>query len=130
MTEIHICTTLIGNSGTLLFFSLWFFISEVCVCVCVCMCVSVCIRSKNNEEKQASSLVIGLEKKYSKGNVLGNRDIWLTSRSDGANAKLCGVDSVATSPNQLHFHPNVSKISLQMPSLSHILAGREEKEAL
>ena len=89
-----------------------------CVCVCVCMCVSVCIRSKNNEEKQASSLVIGLEKKYSKGDVLGNRDIWLTSRSDGANAKLCGVDSVATSPNQLHFHPNVSKISLQMPSLS------------
>lgn len=84
-----------------------------CVRVCVCMCVSVCICSKNDEEKQAPSLVIGLEKQYSKGDVLGNRNIWLTSRSDGANAKLCGVGSyVATSPNQLHFHPTFSKISL------------------
>ena len=86
----------------------------MCVCVCVFVCVCLCVYIlKNDEEKQASSLVIGLEKKYSRGDVLGNRNIWLTSRSDGVNAKSCSVGSyVVTSPKQIHFHPNFSKISL------------------
>ena len=134
MTEIHICTTLMGNSGTLLFFFLmvfYFWNVCVCVCVCVCMCVSVYTFKKMMRKNRLHLWWSGLRRNTA-------RETFLATGISGWPLEVMELMLSCVVLALMLQHPQTRSIftltsakSLYiMPSLSHILAGREEKEAL
>ena len=92
------------------------------------MCVSVCICSKNDEEKQAPSLVIGLETKYSKGDVLGNRNIYWPLEVMEPMLSCVVLALTLQHPQSSSIFTLTSAKSLYtMPSLSRILLEGKRK---